>query len=185
MRALDGRNAAQKRQVILLSLTTLVLRNINAVMNGLQVRHGFLNPLEIADGDVMDFGEIAVELAQFRYMRMVQRGNERTVDEPRADQAGCIIDMNNIAGTRRVLDGPGGVVQVFEVVVNFAFDWPLRLGKEPAGFRIHSGFPIGIDHNVHSRIPQPRSQLCDEQFGAAIARGWDTYKGWRDDRYSH
>src|SRR5579864_9437517 len=152
VRPLNGCDPAQESQVVLLFLAVVILRKIQAMVNGLQVRHGLLATLEVADGDVIDIREVAVEIAQFPYVGMVNGVNERAVEKAGADKAGSIIDMNKIAGTSRVLDRPGSVIQVLEVVVNLAFDGPLGLGKEPASFSPGAGFPIGVNDDVQPSL---------------------------------
>src|SRR5690242_18809306 len=99
MGSLDGRNPAQESQIILLFLAVPIPGQIQAMMNGLQVRHGLLATLEVADGDEINLREVAVEVAQLRQVRMMNGVDERTLDITGADKTRGIIDMNKIAGT--------------------------------------------------------------------------------------
>src|SRR5690348_2917671 len=152
VRSLDGRDPAQESQVVLLFLAVLISGKVQAMVDGLQVRHALLPALEVADGDVIDLGEVAVEITQFRYVGMMNGVNERAVDITGADEAGSIIDMNKVAGTSRILHRPGGVIQVLEVVINLAFDRPLCLREKPAGFSPGAGFPIGVNDDIQASL---------------------------------
>src|SRR5207237_4380033 len=125
MSALNRSDAADETQVRMLGLSQAVLREIDAVVNRAQTKHGFLTALEFADAHVMHVGILPVEFAQFRIVSAVQRADNGSFNKTRAGQTLGRLQMNNVAGLRRVLPCPGCVMQLLQPSMVVLLDWPL------------------------------------------------------------
>ena len=94
MSSLDWGDASEKTQIVLLLATQLIDRHIYSVMDGLNVRHLFHSPLEIADGNEIYFRKVLIERTQSFQVRMVNRVHEPRIYETGARQPRHIVDVN-------------------------------------------------------------------------------------------
>src|SRR5581483_8864108 len=96
MRSLDGSDAADEAEVLLLLFAELVKRQVNAVVDRLHVWHGLALALKVTNGYEVNVGIEVVELTESFQMRMVNGVNEGKLKETRVRQARSIVQMNDI-----------------------------------------------------------------------------------------
>ena len=94
MSSLDGGDASQKAQILLLLATQFIDRHVYSVMDGLDVRHLFHSPLEITDGNEIYFRKILIERTQPFKVRMVNCVDKTGIYETGARQPRHIVDVN-------------------------------------------------------------------------------------------
>src|SRR5690242_4017234 len=147
MRSLDGSDAADEAEVLLLLLAELVKRQVDAVVDRLNVRHGLALTLKVTDGYEVNVGIGVVKLAKALKMRMVNGVNEWSFNETRVRQAGSIVQMNDVTRFGSVSNSPGRVIDVFQVVVNFSLDRPLCFSIQRTFFDRHRRFAVTVNHD--------------------------------------
>src|SRR5512147_110005 len=104
MCALNRGDTADETQVLLLVLLQAVFRHIDSVVNGTVAGHRLVLPLKITDAYVLYFRVAFVERAQCSLLRMVQRVNNRLMNESRERQRLVAVQMDDIARGGRVMD---------------------------------------------------------------------------------
>ncbi len=88
--------------------------------------------------------------------------------ESREHQRRHVVQVNHIAIGGGFADGPGGMIEVLQVVVDLAANRPLRVFVEPTGLHADGGFAIGVNHDIDTGILQPFRQLRDKEFGSTV-----------------
>ncbi len=147
-------------------------------MNGPHARHGLVRALEVADGDELHLGKVMIKTAQMLFVHVMHGVDELAVrHEAREHQRGHTVEMNDIAIFGRIADGPGGMIEVLQIVENLAPDRPLRFFVEPAGLDADRRLAIRIDDHIDILFLQSLSQLSDKEFRPSIGL-W----GYRQER---
>ena len=139
-----------------------VLRQIDAMRDRAHARHGLQAALVLADRDVLYIGVIAVKFAQLGLHRMMDRVDEGPCREPGVHQPRQVVQVDHVAAFHCIAYRPGGVIDVLQVVVDFARYWPARLVVKPTPLHRHSRFAVGVHDRVHAELLQACCQLPKE-----------------------
>ena len=96
------------------------------MMNGVKKRHRLLAALKIADADIMDIGITSIEFSEPRVVRAVERTYDSSREKAGSGKPLRRLQMDDVAGARRILHCPSRVIKLFEPGVLTNFDRPLR-----------------------------------------------------------
>src|SRR4051794_13522165 len=133
------------------------------MVNGAHARKVLAATLKITDGDVMNVGEIPVELAQIFYVRVMDGVDERGLYKTRIGKARRVVEVNDVTGVVcRVTYGPGGMCDVLKIVVYVPPERPLWIRVHPTLLNINGRGADRIHHNLYTPLFKLECKIANE-----------------------
>src|SRR5205814_10415892 len=105
------------------------------MMDGGYFRKRLSFSLKVTDRDVLNTRVTLIEVAQIRFLRMVDRMHKGHVRKPRTGYPLKAIHMNDGALLRCITHRPGRTRQLPQSGRGVIRDWPLRMRIDPAFLR--------------------------------------------------
>ncbi len=173
VRTFAGRHASEKRDVIVFLVRKHVVGHRNAVVHEVHVRHEFAIRHPLGDRHVVNARVLHVQLAQRRFVRMVDRQDGRLIDEPREGNADNIVEMHDVGPGGGVLNRPRSMIRILQLRPQRIVEGPLRVRVPPFDAARQPGFAVPVHRHVVAAPVKLAGQVRDEQLGPAIA-------SWRD-----
>src|SRR5487761_1511082 len=133
----------------------------------------------MTDGGVKDSGVALVKASQRLFIRVMEGTYERTWDKPGIRDSGGTVDVDQIAVSRCVLNGPCDVIQLLEHAGALCRQRPFGVRITPALLNLYRGLSIAVNDGSDPSSFQALGQIGHKQLSSSI-----TGRGNRNKRRS-
>ena len=131
-------------------------------MHDMKSRHRFASRQPCPDSGVVHVGVPRVLLGQHRFVRMVDREQNRQMSESRERDADDVVEMQDVDILQRVPYGPCGVVEILQLGSDRILDRPVGVRIPPFDAAGQPRIAIRVHSHVVPACVEAACEVCDE-----------------------